>query len=838
MDGRLPTDVTFAAQAAVQAGTVGGYNVSVPLERACRCVTTMIRTARPCLRVVPLLCFLASLPWAAAQTVHGQVDALGFQAGGNFVLRAGQWFPVRVSLSAAGGQVFAGELRFESIDLDGDRVAYTQPSVTLSGGAGPPKRFWCYATCNATNELPANVELLSQDGTLTELPLPAQPPLVISNDDLLVLDLSYPAVTALRTLETPSGDTPRFYRDVIVAALPPGDLPDRWWGLEAVDVIVWDQPDPAALSLPQRDALLDWVRSGGQLVLGIGAQWAALQKSDLAPLLPLQGAGPTVEVRKLTAFFDRVASPTWTTRQFPSPIAATTAQPAADAFKVLGDYGPAGPLWLVTMRLVGAGRVTATAAGLRDLTTGVQVDEAKFFGALFDLNTFAKDFADKQSQTNQYAGLLDRNWLYEGVVQPIGFRAAGALRNIVALLFVVGYIVLATVQSWSWLRKRGLTHLSWTVFAGFAVGASAFSLAAVSALRSLSGGVRSVSVLAFEAGSSTAQGPCLFGYRSPTRQRVQLTLAGDGDFLRPLAPDPKGASRYVTPARYAGIPTRATLDDLLMRATLKQVAGYWHGQLGGTIRGDLVVERRTGRLTPASWIANDLGVELAGGYLLFIDPRQDEAGLVPCRAAGLTSLYALPESEGGVTDAPPVPPAMNVLAVQIGRIPAGERIERLGAAEYEKVDANRVSWARNVNRQRSEMLNGNRDLPTLWHAQQSWAARGARALLHGGLDAPERMLLLASTRNFYLDNANDDFKTVGVPLSTDGLPSMDVTDWLLRGQAVLIAWSPTPGPARLLRNDRPLEALGGLTLYRVRIPLYYAGNPPHAAADASGGGRS
>jgi len=780
------------------------------------------------------------LPPAAAQIVQGQVDAVGFQAGKYPVLRAGQWVPVRVSLSAPGGQVFAGELRFESIDLDGDRVAFTQPNVVLSGEVGPPKRFWCYAVCNATNELPPNVEVVSQDGALVaELPLPAQtfpPP---SNDHLLVLDLSYPTLTLLKDLERTTGETAeslrRFYRDVVVATMAATDLPDRWWGLEAVDVIVWDQPDPAALSLAQRDALLEWVRNGGQLVLGIGANWAALRKSDLAPLLPLQGEGEIVEARKLDVFFSQVTLET--IREFSSPIAVTTAQPTEDAFPLLGDYGPTGAtIWLVTMRFCGAGRVVATAASLRDLTADVPVDVVKFCGLLFDLNTFTSEFAKRYTEATSFGSLLERTWLYDGVVQPIAFGAATALRGILAFLFVAGYIVVATIASWSWLRGRGLTHLSWTVFAGFAVAAGALSLGTVGALRSLSGGVRSVCVLDLEAGSSTARGPCWFGYRSSIRQRVNLVLEGEGNFLRPLASNPRGAARYVTPARYAGFPARAALDNVLMRATLKQVEGFWHGELSGSIRGDLVLDRRTGRLTAASWIANDLPVDLAGAYLLFIDPRQGKAG-VPWRAAGLTSIYELPVEEGGTPDVEVVPPAINVLTVRIPRVPAGQQVSGLGQADYQKVDENWVAWARNSNRKRSEMLKAQRDLPTLWHEQQAWAGRGTFAFLRTGRDDPVSATLLASTRNYFLPNRGDDFDAVGTPISSDGLPELDVTHWLTGGReggvAVLIGWSEVPGPARLLRNGRPLEAVAGLTVYRVRIPIYYAGNPPHAGGTAS-----
>jgi hypothetical protein len=247
--------------------------------------------------------------------------------------------------------------------------------------------------------------------------------------------------------------------------------------------------------------------------------------------------------------------------------------------------------------------------------------------------------------------------------------------------------------------------------------------------------------------------------------------------------------------------------------------------LDGTIRGDLVVDRRTGRLTAASWLANDLRSDLTGGYLLFIDPRQGRAG-VPWRAANLTSVYELPETDGGAPDVESVPPAINILAVPVPRIPAGGRVSALGQAIYQKVDESWVAWARNVNRKRSEMLKAGRDLPTLWSEQQGWAGSGALAFLRAGYDDPERGLLLASTRDYFLHNRGEDFNAVGTPISTDGLPELDITHWLMRGQAVLIAWSAVPGPAHLLRNGRPLDAVAGLTVYRVRIPLYYAGNPP------------
>ncbi len=790
---------------------------------------------------------------APAQIVQGTVDGLGFAAANTPVFRPGQWLPIRVSLKTQGSRVFSGELRCTGIDLDGDRVAFTQPQVTLGGEAGPPKRFWCYVVAQATHELPEAIDVIDADGgRVAELPLPQQPLMPLSADDFLVLDLSYPQLAALNTLLTPGyrpgqpSDIARpYYRNIVVARMPPTDLPDRWWGLEPVNVIVWDQPDPSKLTIPQRDALLQWVHAGGQLILGLGASWPNVRKSDLAPLLPLTGEGPTVEVNKLPVFSESLTA--GGAREFRAPVAVTTAElfrdPTGlqpDAVRVLGDFGPGNmPLNLIALRLVGSGRVVATAAGLRDLTdpASVAVREGLFFRLLLDLNPYTEAFVNRQRESAQF-GML-RIPLYDGFVQPVAFAGTTALSGLAAFLFVAGYIGLATLASWYWLRRTNRTHLSWTVFAAFAVAASALSLGTVSLLRGLSRGVQSVGVLDVEAGQPTARGYCLFGYRSPIRQRVGLTLPNEAvntatrasvagpslrptNFLRPLARHPFRANSYVTPARYAAVPSRSEIDDVLMRATLKQFEGYWSGELGGTLSGDLRIERSTGRVTEASWLKNDLPVALAGGYLLYVDPRprgedsSDAAGVFAQRAAGLVKRYALPE-ERGVMPEPNevVPPALNVLALPVPRIDPGQRVNKLGAATYERVDRNLSEWNPRT-RKRAEMP----DLPTLWHEQQGWAGN---VFGFARTELPERlrMVLLACTRNFYLHNRGSDFNSVGTPVTADGMPELDVTHWLVGDQAILIAWCEEPPPARLHRNGRPLESNAGLTFYRVRMPVVW-----------------
>jgi hypothetical protein len=105
------------------------------------------------------------------------------------------------------------------------------------------------------------------------------------------------------------------------------------------------------------------------------------------------------------------------------------------------------------------------------------------------------------------------------------------------------------------------------------------------------------------------------------------------------------------------------------------------------------------------------------------------------------------------------------------------------------------------------------------------------------LDRPVRAALLASTRNYCLHNRGKDFDSPDVDLSTDGLPRLDISHWLLggrdSGQAILLCWSNAPGPAQLSVDDKPKKAYAGLTIYRVQIPIRYVGSPPAAGEGSS-----
>ncbi len=788
-------------------------------------MTSLIRT------IVASAAALSLGASALADVVVAKVVSVGFPAmsGTGAVVRFGQWFPVHVQLSLQGTGTITRTLKLESVDLDGDRMAIIRPDVTISAeGGGAPRDVWCYGLANSSEEMPTSLVLLDENGEAHErVPLPVVD--WLPNDDLLVVDLSDQAVIGLMRMMTPAYSpggrfegTRDYYRNIVVSKMQPAELPDRWIGLEAVDVIVWDQPGATDLKrIGPIDALTQWVDNGGQLIIGVGSAWPALRGSAVGARLPLAGEGVVAELNDLPVFRERFVSGAAAERPLDRVVLATVADLAPDAVRTLGEFAaansPRGSINMIAMRAVGAGRVVSTAAALRDLTPG-GTREGAFFASLLELNPYSEDEKKQQSATGQQ--MLGANYVYGDIASAIGFGTATALRSMLAFFFVATYAFVATAGTWFWLTHRKQTTASWTAFLAVAVLASAVSLGTVGLTRGCSSGIQTLQVIDLAAGELNGRGHALFGYRSPTRTRDTLALAGSTGFLRPLARSPLRGPYFVTPDRYVAEPAAGKLSDVLVRATLKQTEGYWSGELGGTIQSRLTIDRSTGRITPDSYIANDLDQPIRGGVLLYADPRQDDAG-VP-RPAGLTELYDRPSDK----ELAFVPPSRNVLVASVGSIEAKSRVTEIASAAYRALDGDLDRWRRNATPKRSDRP----DIRNLLLEHQAWQSAFGATATRSVLG-----VLLASTRNYFLHRRSAVVTDAWIPLSTEGIPDLDCTHWLISGRsrdgglagtAVLIAWTDAPGPAVLSVNNDPRPAYAGETVYRVRIPIEYVGSPP------------
>lgn len=776
-------------------------------------------------------------PTARAQAVRGDITSIGFEARGQSlnVIREGAWFPIFAKLNVGGTEHFQGRFVCERVDLDGDRVAYTDPQVAVTAG-GMDRHLWLYASTIKENG-GNSIDLIAYDQNNIAIPIAsATRPGLVGGDTELILDISTTPLDGFRSFETNTDVTTlssswgrNYYRPVCVAALPCKSLPDRWIGLEAVNTIIWDEPDPDALNIDQIAALIQWVRSGGKLVIGIGPSWLKLQKSALREILPLQGEQPPQMTGHLQSFLTRFVT-SGKKEDFKTPVSVVVADLAPDSVATVRDTlaeNPSQIVNLVAMRWVGSGRVTTVAARLHELAT--VNPKREFYRELIDISAVSDKFKFNEGQKG--TGLLRPVELQPALVRPTEFSRVANIRMFVAFAFVAAYIGLATVASWVWLGRHKLTQLSWSVFAGFAVVASAVGIVAVFFLRGATDRVASVSVVDLEAETmkntgTQARARVWFGYKSWIQQKIDLSLPGENNFLRPMPSGPNLSSSYATPERYAAVAGRAVLKDAPMRATLKQFQGYWEGALEGGVRASLTADRASGRITPDSWVHSDLPGDIRAGYLLYIDPRlRAFDDLPPFRAAGLELTSFRGErianrnvaKDGGAA-------AINVLCVPVPGLSRGGQVAGLGRDEYLKLDAELLKLTDEVERERRELG------LTLWHWQNTdWVESLRPGFTSGKLDANAAALMVASTRSLYLGNgagATASFDDVGWAVTTDGLSELDVTHWLTRGQAILLLLSDAPGPADLHVQDRPLPAREGRTLYRVRVPINYVGVPP------------
>lgn len=758
---------------------------------------------------------------AAAQPIQIKVESSGFEAGvmSRYVVRYGQWFPILVTLDAIGtaGQAQQITLRCTSSDIDGDRVEFLQTPITVTTGAA--KRVWMYAaTAGMNTAKEMTVDVLSDDDVL----ITKSDPISfegVSDDYELILDVAESALPGLRSLDSGGGDyfdrragNRPFYRGICVARLPARNLPDDWIGLEPVDVIVWDEADPDLLqNAGQAEALREWVREGGRLVVGLGASWPKLRQSRLADLIPLSG-GSVKEVDKLPNFLDAYAPPE--VDHFPDPVAVAVADRAPGAVSLMRDLVDGRPIDLITMQPYGFGRVIACSARLRDLLAAG--DNRKLLPKLLDLNPNTPDFLKAESEALLNAQPVA---LYPAITRPTEFRGRASVLVLLAFVFVGLYIAVTAGASWFWLQRKGMTQISWSVFAAFAVVASVLSIGAVRVVRGVSDTVHSFSFVNLNAGSSNATADVLFGYKSPTRQFVDLRVNSEGGYLRGMT-GIGTETPYATPERYTALPRQGTLQRTPMRATLKQFEGAWQGTVDGAIRAQLTASRKTGEITPDSWISNELEVDLAGGYLLYIDPRLSELGAVPPRVAGLTRR----SDRTRYLDSLIVPPAVNVLAVQIPPIATGKRLNGLGQKAYADHARDLLRW------QQSATPDPKREpmLPTLWEQQTGLWTNSVRAGLPFATRIDDGMAasLLASTRDLFLhSDGSPNFDKSGTDISTRGLADEDVTHWLIGGDGegvgVLLLYANEPGPAALIKGDRQIPTSSGAALYRVRVPIQW-----------------
>jgi uncharacterized membrane protein YvlD (DUF360 family) len=279
-----------------------------------------------------------------------------------------------------------------------------------------------------------------------------------------------PDGSEIETLEddTPGAAPPPKWRSgqepVVVDGLKASQLPDRWYGYDAVSTLVLNARNPAdydALSDAQRDAILGWVARGGHVLIsgGAGEPQLIAPQSFLGKLIPGRFRQPhnLIEGRGFEEFIPGEGQ---------LPVSRDEPLTVAVLEDVAGEViAQAGSIPLVIRGSYGLGRVTYAAVDLRDPLLGRWNDYPVFLRRLADWQEVDTNPQDNNYQYGYWAisdttsDLMQALERFEGI-RVVPFSLVALLIGVyIILIGPVDYILVHRI-----LKRPALTWITFPIF--------------------------------------------------------------------------------------------------------------------------------------------------------------------------------------------------------------------------------------------------------------------------------------------------------------------------------------------------------------------------------------
>ncbi len=286
-------------------------------------------------------------PAQAQTTLEAKV---GFGQG---LYRPQHWFPVRLVLTNQGTPTHV-EVRAR---LEGGRDAngdYRLAEQELQSSAKQAHTLYLRSP-NAYGAAGVAVDLVREGRVINTLNPTMRP---VDLEDWLVISVpsTFQSLNLLNGNPGPAhpmrSRNARYGRGgqptVNVAPVDPADLPERWQGLEAVDLIALGDVGEREFTPEQTAALRDYVRAGGALVVCGGLNWNRLAGPWFAEILPVRVTGVATHTRAARLRdFAGVVGPSGAA----FPLCTSVAKPDAEVLASEGNQP------LVARRRLGAGWV-------------------------------------------------------------------------------------------------------------------------------------------------------------------------------------------------------------------------------------------------------------------------------------------------------------------------------------------------------------------------------------------------------------------------------------------------------------------------------------------------
>lgn len=427
--------------------------------------------------------------------------------GADHYFRSGEWTPLRVTVSGA-ERTIRGFLQIRAashpaLTTTEQRHTIYRTPVAIDPRAGDVTLFLYAVLPSFTREV--TVELVETDGRIvqegrsrvTEIALRDVLYTVVTESLTDTIDLTAQSIGRGASLQ---------------ASLSIDDIPPNANALRAIDVMVFFDVDTGNLSIEQRQALADWVQTGGHLVVHGGPNWQRTT-AGLGDLLPVTPEN-TVSVEDARPLGDYLSRPD---PALEASALLTRSEPQTEAEVLLAIEN----IPTIVRRAYGGGQVDFIA--LDPLTEPFAAYES-LPRLWFELIT---NVGPRPSWQDGFV-----NW--SSADRAVRVAAGVTFPSVLQLLAFLGvYVLLVGPLNYMVLRLVGRRELAWITIPLLIAGFTAVAYFAGFNLRGTRPAINQLNVVQVWQDSDRARVDSLVGVFSPRRTTYNVEAAGDFS-LRPL----------------------------------------------------------------------------------------------------------------------------------------------------------------------------------------------------------------------------------------------------------------------------------------------------------------
>jgi len=575
---------------------------------------------------------------ASAQVADVQLGLESGDIGLEGFVQPGLWTPMRLSLINQSAEVRNITARWIVADEDGDLVL-AQRTAALNPGI--MQQLWLYADVPMTQRegLPWQVQILDEQTNrlLTDRQVAAAHQINVTRSVVGVC-----ATVDLGLSDYEPGytqhESPRFVRGLALSRLP-----DRWYGLSMLRALIWtnegadpfNDPSDASVTPEIVDALRDWVRRGGHLVISLPAVGQSWSDSPLGDLMPV-----TKQQMQAVDDFDAIVlGPTPPDR--PRAITATVfdANSGATVLAVDRQKRP----YIVAKRY-GFGRVTLIGVDLSSgpvRRLGLPSGRMRVWHTVFHWNAplVTQVEYEGEKRNTKMATMESRSIarLDGEVLRMVAMTGKAAAALLSAIVVFALYWLLAGPVMVVYLKRRGKVHYSWLAFVALGCVFTAITWGGAWALRPAHTALTHVSVLDIDANTSTVRTRSWLSLLVPRFGQANVVIDPEqshaGQWLgSPGFTDRQEAGNYLDSQSYVQNVANPRQVSVPVRSTAKRFSLDYMGRLDTTMPGidhPWVLPQGKVQLQgvwPVGELMHNLPGELKNVYVIFCPGTTNPAG--------------------------------------------------------------------------------------------------------------------------------------------------------------------------------------------------------------------